>query len=123
MEAALDKASKEKLDILIVCSGREERFAIDDAYCAGYLVSLVTGRLAADANFSIGDGGQAALAILGYFRDPLKLFEMSDAGRLVMDSGLGKDLEFVLQKDALNTVPVLQKRDSRATPSSFSLLL
>lgn len=111
VEKALSHARAEKLDILVVCAGREERFAVDDAYCAGYLISLMTSRIPPEESFTLGDGGQGALGIYGYFRDPLKIMEKSGAGAAITDRGLGDDIPFLLQKDLFDVVPTLCKRD------------
>ncbi len=120
---SLSKAQPLGLDIMIVCAGREEKFAIDDAYCAGFLVATITANLPADSSFSIGEGGQAALAIYSYFRDPLRLFESSGAGKAIIDVGLGDDIPFLLQKDVFDLVPRLFSREQPSGPASFSLLV
>lgn len=123
VEAALSAASQNGLDITMVCAGREERFAIDDAYCAGFLVSQLMSRIPSDQSFEIGDGGQAALAMYGYYRDPLKLLENSSAGKAVMRIGLADDLPFLLQRDLYPVVPTLRQRDQPVSPWGFSLLI
>lgn len=123
IEKALRTARAENLDIIIVCSGREEKFAIDDAYCAGFMVSLIAAGIPSSENFVLGDGGQAALAIYGYFRDPKKLFEGSGAGKMVLSRGLGADIDYLLQKSLFNTVPTLEKNKGEKPENGFSLLL
>lgn len=123
VEKALQAARQNKFDILIVCSGREEKFAIDDAYCAGYLVSQLMAAISADANFSLGDGGQASLGIYGYYRDTRKLLEMSGAGQAVMKIGLEDDLTFLMQRDFFQTVPELIKKDFPEPEAGFSILV
>ena len=122
-EAALAKAYRDRFDVLVVCAGREEKFAIDDSYCAGYLISLLLGRIPAEQSFVLGDGGQAALAIFGYFRDPRKLLEGSGAGQAVLKIGLGEDIPFLLQKDSFETVPSLRRHDQPRVDQGFFLLI
>lgn len=107
VDYALGLARKDHLDLLVVCAGREEKFALDDAYCAGFLVSKMLGSIGANERFDLGDGGQAALGMYGYYRDPKKLFEMSGSGKAIMEVGLGADIEFLLNIDAYPTVPHL----------------
>ncbi len=123
VEAALAAATQEGLDITMVCAGREERFAIDDAYCAGFLVSRLMSQIPSDQAFEVGEGGQAALAIYGYYRDPLKLFQNSGAGQAVLRSGMADDLPFLLQQDLYPVVPCLVQRDQPVSGWGFSLLL
>ena len=111
-ERALALADRDQLDILIVCAGREEKFAIDDAFCAGFLLSMLTGKIGWEHQFSLGDGGQAALGIYGYYRDPMRIMEMSGSGRGIIDIGMEEDVPFLLQIDTFPTVPFLQTATS-----------
>ncbi|MDN5278845.1 MAG: 2-phosphosulfolactate phosphatase [Clostridiales bacterium] len=122
VKKALETAKTAGYDILIVCAGREEKFAIDDAYCAGYLLSQIMASLTADTSFELGDGGQAALGIFGYYRDTKKLLEMSGAGKAVMSIGLEEDLNFLMQKNLYDCVPELIKKDFPEPENGFSLL-
>ncbi len=123
VEAALTRAYCDHLDVLVVCAGRDEKFAIDDAYCAGYLISLLLGHIPADKPFTLGEGGQAALALVGYFRDAEKLFRESGAGKAVIAIKLEEDIPFLLQKDLIQAVPTLILRDREPPDHGFSLLL
>ncbi|MBF0503416.1 MAG: 2-phosphosulfolactate phosphatase [Candidatus Riflebacteria bacterium] len=123
VDRALDCAFRDRLDIMVVCAGREEKFAIDDAWCAGYIISLLAGGIPADENFELGDGGQAALGIYGYYRDPEKLFTKSGSGKAVLEAGLIDDIPFLLQKDCFTTVPTLTRRSGNERDWGFSLLV
>ena len=122
IKKALASANQKGMDILFVCAGREEKFAIDDAYCAGFLVSKLIAELSASTAFELADGGQAALGIYGYYRDPKRLFEMSGAGKAVIDIGLKDDLTFLMQKDLYSCVPELIKKENPEPEFGFSLL-
>lgn len=120
---ALKSARTDGLDIQVVCAGREEKFALDDAFCAGYLVSLLAGRISSDEEFKLGDGGQGALGVYGYYRDPSRLFESCESGRALKEIGLEEDIAFLLQKDICDIVPKLI--DSEKSPpemGDFTLL-
>ncbi|GAB4284409.1 MAG: 2-phosphosulfolactate phosphatase family protein [Candidatus Rifleibacteriota bacterium] len=119
---ALDSAKKNDFDILIVCAGREEKFAIDDAYCSGYLITQIIASLDAGTSFELGDGGQAALGIYGYYRDTKKLLEMSGAGKAIIDIGLEDDINFLMQRDLYKCVPELIKKEFPEPESGFSFL-
>ncbi len=116
VEKALELACRVNYDILIVCAGREEKFAIDDAYCSGYLISSLVGSIPPEETFVLGEGGQAALAIYGYYRDPLRLMQNSGAGKSIIEIGLGDDIPFVLEKDTFPTVPHLLKEKETDNP-------
>lgn len=120
-QKAYDYAVAHNLDILIVCAGREEKFAIDDAYCAGYLVSRIVSKISSDQEFSLGDGAQASLGIFGYYRDDSRLMQMSGAGKHVIDIGLSEDLTFLLQRDLIEVVPELITQDNQNPEYGFNV--
>jgi len=111
VKKAYETAKASNMDVLFVCAGREEKFALDDAYCAGLLVSRLMGLIASDEEFSLGDGAQAALGIFGYYRDDRRLLEMSGAGKAVIEIGLQEDLTFLMQRDLIDCVPELIRKD------------
>ncbi|MFZ2955371.1 MAG: 2-phosphosulfolactate phosphatase [Candidatus Ozemobacteraceae bacterium] len=123
VDKSLELACRESLDIMVVCAGREEKFALDDAWCAGFLISLLAGRIPSDEQFLLGDGGQAALGIFGYYRDPEKLFTKSGSGQAVAEAGLAEDIPFLLQQDRFSTVPVLSRQAGNDLNWGFSLLV
>ena len=120
-QKAYDFATTHNKDILLVCAGREEKFAIDDAYCAGYLVSKIVSLIASDQEFSLGDGAQAALGIFGYYRDDKRLLEMSGAGKHVINIGLSDDITFLLQRDLINAVPELIQKNQPIPEFGFTV--
>jgi len=120
---ALDTARINEMDIMLVCAGREEKFAVDDAYCAGFLVSKLMSMLPADQEFTLADGAQAALGIFGYYRDDRKLIEMSGAGQAVIGIGLADDLTFLLQRDLIDCVPELVRKDFPEPESGFFVMV
>jgi 2-phosphosulfolactate phosphatase len=120
---AYSTANTTNMDILLVCAGREEKFAIDDAYCAGYLVTRLMAQISAQNNFELGDGAQAALGIYGYYRDDRRLLDMSGAGKAVTQIGMADDLTFLLQRDLFDCVPELIQKDFPEPEHGFSLLV
>ena len=123
VQNAYDFAVAHNKDILFVCAGREEKFAIDDAYCAGYLVSRLVSLISSDTEFTLGDGAQAALGIFGYYRDDKRLLEMSGAGKNVIEIGLSEDLTFLLQRDLIEVVPELITDNNPNPEYGFSVYL
>lgn len=123
VEEALSIAQGNGLDIMVVCAGREEKFALDDAYCAGHLIARLAGSLGVDQPFTLADGGQAALAIWGYYRDPEKLLRQSGSGVEIEKIGLGEDLSFLTRLDTFSCVPSLINRGNPNPPHGFSILL
>lgn len=95
-------------DITIVCAGRDRQFAIEDAGCAGRYVSNVTKRL---VDVELNDAAQACALIDRKYGDHVvKLFEASEHGRLLRDSGFADDLDECAAIDAYPVIPLYQER-------------
>ncbi len=81
--------------VVIICAGREGRFSLDDALCAGHLVR----RILSDAEGDLNDGARAASALAGFRKPTRKLFELTDGGRALVEIGLGDDLDICSEVD------------------------
>jgi 2-phosphosulfolactate phosphatase len=91
--------------VVIVCAGREGRFTLDDALCAGYLVRRVQG----ERECSLNDASQAAGAWAGFRKATRKFLETTDGGRALVEIGLGDDLEVCADVDRHDIVA--EKKD------------
>jgi 2-phosphosulfolactate phosphatase len=80
-------------DVAIICSGFKGSFALDDAYCAGWIVD----RLDADPT----DAAIAASVIARAWPDPLEGLKARTYG----PPGLERDIEFCAQVDLLDATP------------------
>jgi len=95
--------------VSIVCSGREGRFALEDALCAGALVRRAS-ELAGVA-LETNDAARAALDLLAaHGADLAGAFARTAAGRQLIDAGLEADLECCARVDAHAVVPELRDR-------------
>jgi len=81
--------------MVVVCAGREGRFSLDDALCAGHLLRRVLG----DADGDLNDAARAARALAGFRKPTRKLLELTDGGRALTEIGLGDDLDICAQVD------------------------
>ena len=111
------EAAERKLDLTVVCAGRREgaEVALDDAFCAGYLVSLLAD--AGDAGFREGlrllDSAVVALRLFERYRlgresveeAALAAFADSTSYRVLGRHGLGADVLYCARADALDVVP------------------
>jgi len=95
-------------DLMIICSGKSGDFALEDAVCAG---EIITGLLVKDNNFIIGDPEIAVCSLAIHFLGKIpssekimKMFSVSGSGKHLKELGLEKDLEFASK---LNSNPVL----------------
>src|SRR2546426_2744157 len=92
-------------DLAVVCAGREGGFAIDDAYCAGYLVDT----LLQYGSPELTDASIAALRLYRSEPDTLAVFSQSAAGRNVVRLRLADDVAFCAQRDVSDLVPAFGK--------------
>lgn len=93
---------------VVICSGREKHFALEDASCAGLLASRLME--ARPGEWTLNDGALAALALAREFPPGEKLFASIDAGRAVEAAGMSEDLAFCARVDTHDIVPVLHER-------------
>jgi 2-phosphosulfolactate phosphatase len=92
--SALAQAAREAGgDVAIICSGFKGAFALDDAYCAGRIVTALAGERS--------DAAIAAEVIADRWPDPLEGLNARTYG----PPGLEADIEFCAQVDLLDTVP------------------
>ncbi len=93
-------------DSLIVCSGYEGGFSLEDAVCAGAMVDRA---MHVAERLSLGDGAKACLVLWERFRSelPRVLSETAWADRLLA-LGFGPDLALCAIVDATDVVPQMQ---------------
>lgn len=95
--------------ILIVCAGRSEAFALDDAYCAGRLVAATLGDR--KARHGINDAALASLDLVRRYGDGWdRPLARSRGGRELVKQGFGADVRDAARLDAY---PVLAQFHER----------
>ncbi len=105
--AAVDAvAAVERL--VVVCAGREGRFSVDDAVCAGALLNSLRERH--DGEIELNDAGYAALELSHRFRVGADFLAMTDAGKNLIEIGFRDDLRFCAQVDRYAVVPEMEER-------------
>lgn len=91
-------------DALLLCSGREGRFAYEDAYCAGLILRRLR-RLRSRVRSD--DAGRAVLRLLGRGeRSAYPVLRRSAAARRLLELDLGADVQFCAQIDLHDVLPV-----------------
>ncbi len=119
--AVIDTLVRSEAEPVILCSGRERHFALEDATCAGHFAaSLMEAR---PGDWSLNDGARAAIALASEFGTGVPMFELSAGGRGIIEAGLTEDLPFCAKIDVHDIVPVLHERSITlsqplATPST-----
>ena len=113
--AVVGWAAAEQGDVLLVCAGERGRFCLEDAVCAGLLVSRL-GRNGA----TMTDAARGALALWERYADDLDAM-LADAAwaQALVGQGRGGDLPLCVALDVHGVVPVL--RDGALVTASDSL--
>jgi len=92
-------------DALIVCSGFEGKFSLEDAVCAGGIADRAA-ELA--PSLALGDGAIACRLLWRRYRDELaELLPRTGWGRHIVEIGLGPDLALCARVDVTEAVPVM----------------
>lgn len=97
-------------ELVILCSGNERRFAIEDAFAAGRItkVLLPEGGL---KRVTVNDGALASLDIARHFGEKwLRALGASTHGRELVDLGFGLDLRVCGTQDTHPVLPVYADR-------------
>jgi 2-phosphosulfolactate phosphatase len=92
------------MPVAVVCAGREGRFSLDDAVCAGTVVNAYSRESGHDIELSEA-AAAAVLLAEAEGEDFVALFERVAAGRQLIDAGLSEDLPFCAQLDRHAIVP------------------
>lgn len=107
LNAAAEHIDKIGLTTLIVCSGRDGGFSLEDAVCAGALIARLW-EVSEHAEPAT-DSAYAAQAIWDRYKDdPTMALWQSDHGKYLISLGFGSDLAICADVDALPVVPVLR---------------
>ncbi len=90
-------------DALVICSGYEGIFSLEDAVCAGGIAER-----AAELGLALGDGAEACRHLWRRYAGDLPgLLRTTAWGRHIASIGLGPDLDACARRDTTAVVPVL----------------
>lgn len=96
-------------DPVILCSGRDRHFAIEDAVAAGAMATRLMEERPGD--WVLNDAALAAIALARDFGATTATFRNSESGRALLATGHEPDLDFCAKVDTLNVLPVLHERN------------
>jgi len=97
----------ERGTLVIVCSGRERQFALEDGYTAGRLVKALKPGL---RKLELNDAAAAALALTAAYDGWADAFEGATAARQLVEASLGDDVAFAAKQDRFGVVPQYAER-------------
>jgi phosphosulfolactate phosphohydrolase-like enzyme len=101
------KTLEERGEILILCSGRERQFALEDAYTAGRIVKAVKRGV---RKIALNDAATAALALTTAYKDWSAAFTPTAAARQLVEASLKEDVVFCAKPDRFGVVPLYAER-------------
>jgi len=92
--------------VAIVCSGREDRFSLEDALCAGYLVRRLSE--GEDPEPTLNDAARAAVTLAGALSPDRAFLARTAGGEALTAIGLGDDLDICAEVDRHTIVPEMR---------------
>ena len=112
--SAVAEALADTRDLVVICAGRENRFALDDALCAGMLVQRYlekTGHEPGSAGEAIlNDAGRVVLDLAEKYTVDEMFLRSTMAGRALVAVGLEGDLALCADLDRHAFVPEMKDR-------------
>lgn len=98
--------------LVIICSGRENRFSLDDALCAGMLIQAIEeGREEEDKKETVfNDAGRVAADLASKYTVDAAFLGSTAAGKALLTLGLDGDLELCADLDRHALVPEMRNR-------------
>lgn len=110
--AAVERLLDTGRDVLVVCSGKLGRAALEDAVLGGLLVERLLDR---EPGFAADDASQMARTLWRRWEDDVPgMLAASSHGTYLASLGFAADLEFCSRQDGVRAVPVL--KDGRIEP-------
>ena len=101
-------------DLAIVCAGKNGRFALEDAACAGALIRRLAGQ---DGALAVNDAAAMAREYdRAHGHAPEAVLRGSEHGRDLIDLGFGDDLPVCAKVDSVPVVPFLKEGRITASP-------
>lgn len=95
-------------NLAIICAGKENRFALEDALCAGLLVDKLLADKKAQV-ISLSDSALSARILYEKFRgNELAALKDCEHGRYLSTIGFSKDIEFAAKLDVSQALPILE---------------
>ncbi len=114
--SAVVTALREVDELVIVCAGKEDRFSLDDALCAGMLIRKLKEGEGADLfhaaadGVGMNDGARVALDLARKYSPDAAFLETTAAGAALVEVDLASDLELVAVLDRHPLVPEMKER-------------
>ena len=93
-------------DFLILCSGSDGKFSIEDSVCAGMLLHKVTE--AHGVELTLSDASQAVVLLYrAHSKNVLKMIKGSEHGKYLAEIGFADDLKLCADVDSIPILPYM----------------
>jgi 2-phosphosulfolactate phosphatase len=92
--------------LVVICAGREDRFALDDALCAGHLIDRVLGDDGSDQH-RLDDTARAARSLADSEEPTRDFLGKTAGGAALIEIGMGGDLDVCADVDRHDVVAAL----------------
>ena len=106
--SAVAEAVRQDAAVAMVCAGKEGRFSLDDAVCAGHIVRALMDRAAAPV--TLADGAVAVRNLAAVHDISADMLAGTAAGQALVKVGLGADLALCARADRHQIVPMMYDR-------------
>lgn len=113
---AIARAAAQSDDLAVLCAGREDRFALEDAVCAGMLLERI-GEIRGQP-LELDDAGRGALVLARQFTPDAGFLAETAAGQALAEIGLGGDTQDCARLDVHDLVPEMSERMIRLADAS-----
>ena len=101
---ALDEPGDSSGRLLIACAGTHGRFGLEDAACAGMMVSVLVRE---NPDVALDDAAEAARRLYESYGGAFEAVRASRHARTLVELGLAEDVQFCAQVDVTHVVPEL----------------
>lgn len=95
-------------EVVVICAGKEDRFSLDDAVCAGHLLRGLRERTG--ESLETNDAAEASLRLAEELAGDEAFLRRTQAGRALVDIGLESDLSLCARRDRFDLVPEMSDR-------------
>lgn len=90
-------------DFTILCAGANKQFSLEDAVCAGNLISLMKQK---SSSLKFSDASKAAQVLYNKFKKDIEnMLRNSCHGKELIDLGFEEDISFASQINSCSTIP------------------
>jgi 2-phosphosulfolactate phosphatase len=112
--SAVAQALSDVSDLVVVCAGRANRFSLDDALCAGHLITKVLdGRKSEpllDVEPELNDGARMVLDLAEKYEPTEEFLRSTLSGKALQEVGFDSDLALCATLDKHTVVPQMKER-------------